>query len=228
MHSHFHSRSFLDAFMFVHGSEVAERSPSGDGGSWTNCVSPVELREPEGLFRSHSLSSPLLLEEITFSLSALKLFQDNCLIVRSCSVVAGETTHELIGADGCSKNTKILPHLTYFSPVSCERREWRHLQPFFRWHLLTRSLCCAGRLRILIIARGDVKSQPILSAKAKNWGTDQVDAEKLNCSAPKGIVRWRAENSAGAFRNVVPSWTVEYFRSLRRIRARLAWNLAAN
>ncbi|CAJ0606621.1 unnamed protein product [Cylicocyclus nassatus] len=43
--------------------------------------------------------------------------KDNCLIVRSCSVVAGDTTHELIGADGCSKNTKILPHLTYFSPT---------------------------------------------------------------------------------------------------------------
>ncbi|VDM83440.1 unnamed protein product [Strongylus vulgaris] len=43
---------------------------------------------------------------------------DKCLIVRSCSVVAGDTTHELIGADGCSKNTKILPHLTYFNPVS--------------------------------------------------------------------------------------------------------------
>ncbi|RCN24719.1 hypothetical protein ANCCAN_29579 [Ancylostoma caninum] len=41
---------------------------------------------------------------------------DNCLVVRSCSVVAGETNHELIGADGCSKNTKILPHLTYFNP----------------------------------------------------------------------------------------------------------------
>ncbi|ETN74115.1 hypothetical protein NECAME_04144, partial [Necator americanus] len=43
-------------------------------------------------------------------------YQDNCLIVRSCSVVAAEKAHELIGADGCSKNTKILPHLSYFGP----------------------------------------------------------------------------------------------------------------
>ncbi|KAK5971616.1 ZP domain-containing protein [Trichostrongylus colubriformis] len=42
--------------------------------------------------------------------------QDNCLIVRSCSVVGSETKHSLMDEDGCSKDTKILPNLDYISP----------------------------------------------------------------------------------------------------------------
>ncbi|EPB72511.1 hypothetical protein ANCCEY_08399 [Ancylostoma ceylanicum] len=34
--------------MFVHGSEVAERSPCGNCGSWANRVPPMELRQSEG------------------------------------------------------------------------------------------------------------------------------------------------------------------------------------
>ncbi|VDM55114.1 unnamed protein product [Angiostrongylus costaricensis] len=42
-----------------------------------------------------------------------------------CSVVGGETKHELMGADGCSKNTKILPNLVYLNPVGFGRSRSR-------------------------------------------------------------------------------------------------------
>ncbi|WKX94438.1 hypothetical protein Q1695_011588 [Nippostrongylus brasiliensis] len=42
--------------------------------------------------------------------------KERCLIVRGCSVVGSDAKHELIGADGCSRNPKILPNLRYISP----------------------------------------------------------------------------------------------------------------
>ncbi|KJH52627.1 zona pellucida-like domain protein [Dictyocaulus viviparus] len=42
--------------------------------------------------------------------------QNSCLVVHSCSVIGGETKHELMGANGCSKNTKIFPNLAYINP----------------------------------------------------------------------------------------------------------------
>ncbi|CAI4222010.1 unnamed protein product [Auanema sp. JU1783] len=38
---------------------------------------------------------------------------DSCLIVRNCALVAGQSRHNLIGQDGCSKDQTILPNLVY-------------------------------------------------------------------------------------------------------------------
>ncbi|KIH63634.1 hypothetical protein ANCDUO_06064 [Ancylostoma duodenale] len=159
----FHFRCFHQRTSKDHQGTGSPTEPPQEA-SWTPSCSYTVRKWPNG-----PLVGTVVLGQTVFHQWSCDNQKDNCLVVRSCSVVAGETTHELIGADGCSKNTKILPHLTYFNPVSCERREWRHLQMFFfRWHPVTQSLS-GGRLADFDYrARGEVKSQPISSAKAKS------------------------------------------------------------
>uniref|UniRef100_A0A0K0DFH4 ZP domain-containing protein n=1 Tax=Angiostrongylus cantonensis TaxID=6313 RepID=A0A0K0DFH4_ANGCA len=69
------------------------------------------------------LAGTVMLGQVVFHQWSCENQQDTCLIVHSCSVVGGETKHGLMDADGCSKNTKILPNLVYLNPVGfhCSR-----------------------------------------------------------------------------------------------------------
>lgn len=62
------------------------------------------------------LAGTVLLGQVVFHQWSCENQQDTCLIVHSCSVVGGESKHGLMDADGCSKNTKILPNLVYLNP----------------------------------------------------------------------------------------------------------------
>ncbi|EYB90618.1 hypothetical protein Y032_0217g2393 [Ancylostoma ceylanicum] len=109
----FHFRCFHQRTAKDHQGTGSPTEPPQEA-SWTPSCSYTVRKWPNG-----PLVGTVVLGQTVFhqwSCDNQKLFQDNCLVVRSCSVVAGETTHELIGADGCSKNTRILPHLTYFNP----------------------------------------------------------------------------------------------------------------
>ncbi|KAK6736308.1 hypothetical protein RB195_019158 [Necator americanus] len=79
--------------------------------AWNPSCSYTVRKWPNG-----PLVGTVVLGQTVFHQWSCENEKDNCLIVRSCSVVAAEKAHELIGADGCSKNTKILPHLSYFGP----------------------------------------------------------------------------------------------------------------
>lgn len=62
------------------------------------------------------LVGTVVLGQVVFHQWSCEDEQNTCLVVRSCSVVGSNEKHELIGVDGCSRNTKILPNLAYLSP----------------------------------------------------------------------------------------------------------------